>query len=151
MTYQTLQTSTWTISLPLDWSQGKVADNGSLYFQAGDGTKGIYITTWNLGAEDTRDAEDIVEAFQVADLNSLKQMVDYHWQLVSQQRNDVNRTSVAITDLLAAEKCYRTVGKILVTLPVAVRASFHDYACADYQVSRDYFVHIIDSFQLHMQ
>lgn len=147
--YNTFCTDSWILSLPADWKQGRQSDGGSLYFESADGTKGLYIATWQLGSEDRRSPEDVVEAFQVADLNGLKQMQEYRWELLAHHCTEVDGGAVGMTDMLAAEKSYRTVGKILVAPPVLVRASFHDYACIDYAASIQYFAPIVESLRLY--
>lgn len=49
---------------------------------------------------------------------------------------------------LAAAHTYRIVTKIVARPPLVVRASFHDYLCEDYRISRAYFTPIIDSLNL---
>ena len=147
--WNTLRTDIWTMNLPPGWSQGTPSGGGSLYFESSDGTKGIYVTTWNLGADDPRAAEDIVEAFQVADLDALKKMKDYEWRLLGKSAHDGGGYFMGITDQLADDKCYRTVGKIIAAPPFVVRAAFNDYACSDYHASQTYFAPIIASLQLY--
>jgi hypothetical protein len=147
--YKILRTGNWEISLPTDWSQGKSTNSSSLYFETVDGAKGLYITTWALGAQDERSAEDVAEAFQAADLKSMKQSAAHSWHLVSQRMQESEHACIAVTDLLAAEICHRTVVKILAAPPLVVTASFHDYACTDYTTSHAYFSGIVDSLRLH--
>ncbi|MGH8809571.1 MAG: hypothetical protein ACREX0_16990 [Noviherbaspirillum sp.] len=147
--YKILRTGTWEVSLPADWSQGQSSDRRSLYFETADGTKGLYVTTWALGARDDRSAEDVAEAFQAADLMSMKQSAEHSWHLVSRQLQESAQACIAVTDLLASEKYHRTVVKILAAPPLVVTATFHDYACTDYPASRAYFAGIVDSLRLH--
>lgn len=138
------------MSLPSDWEQRKAGDGKSLYFESGDGTKGIYIATWNLGADDTRAAEDVAASLKATDLKALVSMNGYSWKVVSEFSHGAGQACLAVTDCIASEKNYRTVGKILIASPIVVRASFHDYACADYDVSRAYYAPIIDSLQFFL-
>ena len=149
--YNTVRTDIWTMSLPGDWVQRAVSDGKSLYFESGDGTKGIYIATWNLSADDNRTAEDIAASFKAVDLTSLTSMNGYSWKIVAETSHGSGQACVALTDCLAAEKNYRTVGKILVASPIVVRAAFHDYACGDYEVSRAAYAPIIDSLRFFVQ
>jgi len=144
--FYTIRTDIWLMTLPPDWEERRTADGKSLYFECKDGTKGLYIATWSLAEDDTRNAEEVAGSFKTADLKALDAMQGYAWEIVGQVNQGGGQVCVAVTDCLAADKCYRTVGKILAAPPVAVKATFHDYACVDYAVSREYFAPIIDSF-----
>ena len=147
MNLNTIRTDIWVMNLPDDWEERKTADGKSLYFECKDGTKGMYIATWNLAADDRRTAEEVAGSFKAADLRALDAMAGYAWQIVNQVNRANGPACVAVTDCLAAEKSYRCVGKILAAPPIVVKASFHDYACTNYQQSCDYFVPIIDSLR----
>ncbi|HYD59523.1 MAG TPA: hypothetical protein VEC35_04175 [Noviherbaspirillum sp.] len=147
MNAYTIRTDIWQMSLPADWEERKTADGKSLYFESRDGTKGLYIATWSLAADDRRTAEEVAGSFKAADLRALDAMDGYAWQIVNQVNRAIGQACVAITDCLATEKCYRSLGKILAAPPLVVKASFHDYACTDYQLSVDYFAPVIDSLR----
>ena len=147
MNSYTIRTDIWQMNLPDDWEERKTADGKSLYFESKDGTKGMYIATWSLASDDRRTAEEVAGSFKAADLRALDAMDGYAWQIVNQVNRAYGPACVAITDCLASEKRYRAVGKILSAPPIVVKASFHDYACTDYQASRDYFVAVIDSLR----
>jgi hypothetical protein len=146
--YRLLRAGAWELSLPADWSQAPSSDDRSLYFETADGAKGLYVTTWALAEHERRPVEDVVEAFLAADLQSMKQSAQQTWRMMSQYRDESAHVCVAITDLFAAEKFHRTILKILAWPPTIVTASFHDYACTDYEASYAYFQDIIDSLQL---
>jgi hypothetical protein len=150
-TYHTIHTDIWQMSLPSDWTQREVSSGKSLYFEAADGTKGVYLTTWTLGEGDQRTAEDVSASFRQADLQSLMNMPGYAGQTISEVTRSTGLACVSITDCLVAEKNYRTVGKILVVSPLVVKASFHDYACSDYDASLNYFAPMIDSLQFFVE
>ncbi|TFV92909.1 hypothetical protein E4K72_19275 [Oxalobacteraceae bacterium OM1] len=149
-TYQGLRTDVWSMALPDDWSQkANRADEGSLYFESGDGTKGLYISTWTLGPNDRRSAADVAGAFRANDRRSLDAMHGYRWQILEDGDAEAGGVHAAVTDYFAAAQSYRAVGKILAAPPLVVRASFQDYACGDVEASREYFQPIIDSLQLN--
>lgn len=147
MDFYTIRTDIWQMNLPGDWEERKTADGKSLYFECKDGTKGMYIATWSLASDDRRTAEEVAGSFKAADLRALDAMDGYAWQIMNQVNRANGPACVAITDCLAAEKCYRSIGKILSAPPIVVKASFHDYACTDYPLSHGYFVPIIDSLR----
>ena len=150
MNYYMLRTDIWQMTLPDDWEERKTTDGKSLYFECRDGTKGIYIATWSLAGNDPRPAEEVAGSFKESDLRALDAMDGYAWEIVDQVHRGTGAACVAITDCLAAEKSYRSVGKILAAPPIVVKASFHDYACTDYPLSRDYFAPIIDSLRFYV-
>lgn len=147
MNFHRLHTDIWLMHLPDDWAERKTSDGKSLYFECKDGTKGLYIATWNLAGDDRRTAEAVAGSFKAADLRALDAMEGYAWEIVNQVNRANGPACVAITDCMAAAKSYRTIGKILAAPPIVVKASFHDYACTDYRVSHDYFEPIIDSLR----
>jgi hypothetical protein len=148
VTHNTIQTDIWTISLPPDWTERETSGSKSLYFEAADGTKGVYIGSWTLGDGDRRAAEDVAASFKDTDLKSLSRMNGFVWQVVSESSYGSGAACVAVTDYMASQNNYRSVGKILAVPPLVVRASFYDYACSDYNASRNYFSPIIDSLRL---
>jgi hypothetical protein len=151
MNAYTIHTDIWQMSLPADWEERKTTDGKSVYFESRDGTKGLYVATWSLAGDDRRTAEEVAGSFKAADLRALDAMDGYAWQIVNQVNRANGPACVAITDCLATEKCYRSVGKILAAPPLVVKASFHDYACTDYQLSVDYFAPVIDSLRFFVR
>jgi hypothetical protein len=149
--YNVVRTDTWIMALPSDWEQKQTADSSSVYFEAADGTKGLYISTWSLGTEDKRAPEDVARSFKANDLKSLYNMQGYRWQVVEETSDRGENSCVAVTDCFAKENSYRTVGKIIAMPPLVVRASFHDYACSDYEVSRGYFADLVSSLRFYRE
>jgi hypothetical protein len=76
-------------------------------------------------------------------------MQGYRWQVVGETSDSGENSCIAVTDCLAVENSYRTVGKIIAQPPLVVRASFHDYACSDYEASRNYFADLVSSLRFH--
>jgi len=146
-TYNVVRTDTWIMALPSDWVQKPAADKVSVYFEAADGTKGLYISTWSLGDDDHRTAEEVVQSFKANDWRALQNMQGYEWKVVSEINDVGGNVCVNVTDSLAAEHGYRTIGKIIAAPPLVVRAAFHDYACGDYEVSRSYFADMVSSLR----
>ena len=143
----TIRTDTWIISLPSDWVEKGTTDAGALYFESSNGEKAMYITTWNLG-EGSNQSRDVADSFKATDIKTLHNMEGYTWQTVDEEFLQHESSSITVVDSFAPEKHYRIVGKILADPPVVVRATFHDYACSDYAVSRAYFAPIIKSLCL---
>lgn len=147
-TYHTISTDTWIMSLPSDWEQRDASGSSSLYFEAADGTKGMYISTWKLREDDARMAEQVAKVFRANDLKSLDNMGGYRWRIVSDMTDVTPDACISLTDCMAEDNNYRVVGKILAAPPFVVRASFHDYACTDYAASCTSFAPLIESLCL---
>lgn len=145
----TIRTDTWIISIPNDWIEKGQTDEGALYFEASDGSKGIYVTTWHIAEADTRTSEQVAESFKAIDLRSLQDMEGYSWRTVAEEAEHLPGSTVVTTDSLAEAKCYRIVGKTLARPPVVVRATFHDYDCSQYRESLAWFAPIIQSLQFY--
>lgn len=147
-TYYTIRTDTWIMSLPSDWVQRDAGASSSVYFEAGDGAKGMYISTWSLSADDMRSPEEVARVFRAHDLKSLDNMGGYEWRIVSDVDDITPDACGMVTDCLARENNYRVIGKILAAPPFVVRASFHDYACNDYAASKACLAPVVDSLCL---
>lgn len=146
-TYNVVRTDTWMMALPSDWVQKQAADKVSVYFEAADGTKGLYISTWSLGADDHRTPEEVVHSFKANDWKALQNMQGYQWQVMSEINDVGGSICVNVTDCLADQHGYRAIGKIIAAPPLVVRAAFHDYACGDYEASRSYFADLVSSLR----
>jgi hypothetical protein len=150
MNYQGLRSEAWTMALPEDWSQRpNHGDQGSLYFESADGTKGLYISTWSLGGQEQRNAADVAAAFRANDRRSLDAMQGYVWQVLADDAHDENGVHIAVADYYAANQRYRAISKILAAPPLVVRASFQDYACGDLAASRRYFQPLVESLRFN--
>jgi hypothetical protein len=143
--FDTVRTETWMLSLPVDWTEKGQTESGALYFESPDGSKAMYITTWELGGNDHRSATEVAAAFAHTDKSSLNDMEGYKWRVMSETRSASEGVSEVLVDSLAEQKDYRIVGRILARPPIVVRASFHDYLCKHYEESATYFEEIIRS------
>ena len=141
----------WTIALPEGWKAPETLENGTVFIDSVDESKGIYVTTWELSAEEaaSKSSAAAAESFKDKDVEALDQMEGYTWRLVD-ERVEAPETGVAvvIADHLADANEFRIVTKVLARLPLVVRAAFHDYNCDDHAVSRDYFAPLVQSLNL---
>lgn len=144
-TYDNIRTGTWSLFLPSDWLEKGQTDGGALYFESPEGDKAIYISTWNLRENAPPSSAEAVKSFAEVERQSLLDMEGYSWETLLDQNQESDGTAVALVDCLAKDNCYRIASKILANLPLIVRASFHDYACEDYELSRAYFLPVIES------
>lgn len=144
-TYDNIPTDTWSLSLPSDWLEKEQTESGALYFESPEGDKAIYISTWNLGESAPPSSTEVATSFAETERQSLLDMEGYSWETLSDQTQESDGIAVVLVDSLAKDNCYRIASKILAHLPLIVRASFHDYACEDYDLSKNYFSPVIES------
>ena len=140
----------WTIALPDRWKAPETLDNGTIYLDSFDESKGIYVTTWMLGPEEaSTGAATAAESFKDKDAQALQDMEGFEWRQVD-ERSDRSEAgdAVVLVDHLAEASQYRIATKVIARPPVVVRAAFHDYLCDDYEASREYFAPIIESLSL---
>ena len=140
----------WTIALPDRWKAPETLDNGTIYLDSFDESKGIYVTTWMLGPEEaSAGAAPVAESFKNRDVEALQDMEGFDWRQVD-ERSDRSEAGGAVVqvDHLAEASQYRIATKVIARPPVVVRAAFHDYLCDDYEASREYFAPIIESLSL---
>jgi hypothetical protein len=143
--HKTIETDTWTLAVPEDWRQQE-PQGAELYLESEDGTKGLYISAWDLSG-DIKTQSDALRSFLEAEENGFNKMPDSHWR-VMERAVTAGRVASAILDCYDKNKLYRIACKTLVQIPVAVRASFHDYDCNEYEDSKFYFEPIIESLEL---
>jgi hypothetical protein len=143
-----VRTDSWSLALPEGWREPETLENGTVYLDALDRSKGIYITVWTLEPGESRTPEAVAESFKSKDVQALEDMEGYGWRCVEERADRSGDTIVLLADHLAAANEYRIATRIVARLPVVVRAAFHDYLCEDYAASRDYFAPIIESLRL---
>jgi hypothetical protein len=140
----------WTIALPEGWKVPETLENGTVYIDSVDESKGIYVTTWRLGPEDASTSPAAAaESFKDKDVQALQEMDGYAWRLVGEHVDALETgRAVVIADHLADANEYRIATKVIARPPLVVRAAFHDYKCDDYAASRDYFAPLIEALNL---
>jgi hypothetical protein len=137
----------WEIRLPSDWEQRECSSRQD-YFESADGTMGVYISTWNL-SNDPTPARQLLESFRSVEVESFTKMKGRTWKSVNKWSSDTQNLSVLGEDFLDHKNRYRIVCQLIARLPWLVRATFHDYDCADYAGSKQFFQPIIDSLKIH--
>ena len=140
----------WTMALPDGWKAPETLDNGTVYIDTIDESKGIFITTWMLAPDDPpMRPVAAAESFRNKDVQALQSMEGYTWRLVDESV-DVPESAVAVVfaDHLADANEYRIATKVIARPPLVVRAAFHDYVCDDYAASREFFAPLIQSLNL---
>jgi hypothetical protein len=147
-THQLIRTPSWQIRLPDDWrEEDHPSESGEVYYESGDGSKGLYIATWNIPAAPDNNSSTVAQSFRRMEIASLKRMEGYEWELLVDEFIATETAAVTMCDAWAREKAYRIASKVMVEVPVIVRAAFHDYECIDLEESQRYFAAIILSLQ----
>lgn len=137
----------WEIHLPLDWTGKGDTGAGEQYFESGDGTKGIYIGSWRIPPVEGRTTQQWVESFRNAEQASLLALGTYAWELLVDETVCLGTTAMAWADAWARPQSYRIASKVLLRVPLVVRAAFHDYLCDDLAASQSYFAPLIESLR----
>ncbi|HUR90896.1 MAG TPA: hypothetical protein VMZ74_17560 [Ramlibacter sp.] len=142
-----IRTPTWQLRLPEEWHEQGQSESGEAYFETQDGTKGVYVATWNIPASDKNNSRVVAQSFRSAEMASLKRMEGYEWELLLDEFVALESMFITICDAWAPAKAYRIASKVIADVPVVVRAAFHDYQCDDLEESQLYFAAIIHSLQ----
>ena len=143
--FDRLTTDSWTIAFPCDWEDQ--SDGETTYFESPDGSKGFYVSLWNMGEAEERTASQLIDVFIATELDGLLGGSDQR-ELLSKGIKQIGNLVVCNWDTLAQANCYRVAGKILARGKQVLRATFHDYDCEDYVASLEHFSHIIGSLEL---
>jgi hypothetical protein len=149
--FETIGIGNWLIRVPTDWMVTDESSASVLHLESGNGAKAISISTWNLGAGVGRPGAEIAEAFKQAELKSLREMAGYTWKPMAEESLQAGAISIVFTDNWDRANTYRIAGLTMVRPPLVVRATFHDYACDDYEASARYFAPIIDSLEFRAE
>jgi len=135
-----VSTEIWRILLPSDWAQKEASNDKSVYFEAPDEAKGVYLLSWRVDeAVLPKDRCD-------RDFQLLQRMEGSSWAIVDRWERVDRDLVVAGIDCLDEKKTYRIICQTMVREHWAARVSFHDYACSKYEESRAWFAPFIESF-----
>jgi hypothetical protein len=144
-----IRTEQWAMELPTDWTEIGRTDAGEVYFESGDGTKGIYVAACLVEEGTGRTSGEVAQSFRSAGLSSLREMQGYNWELAADEAVTEGDTVIVLTDAIAQAQGYRIACKVVALLPVVVRAAFHDYLCEDLDASQRYFAPMIESLRVN--
>jgi hypothetical protein len=144
---KTFTGDTWRIELPDDWQQKEASEQGVLFFETTDLTKGLYLAAWDLGPAEKRSAPDIARTLSDTGAQALDGTL-VQWEKVGDGAGETAGVATVLTDHFAARNSYRIITKVVARRSIAVRAAFHDYACENYAASTGYFTPIVDSLAL---
>lgn len=143
--YNTISTDQWQISLPADWTHQQNPENpGQYYFEAADGSQGAYLTVFTRSNPDSPALGELA-TWRDMEIQNLHAMADHHWEIVDEWQHDEAGVAFSGSDCLERSRGYRIVCLRMTQFPWLVRVSLHDYACNDYETSKQVFLPIIDS------
>lgn len=134
-----------TIAFPSDWEDKSHGD--TTYFESPDGTKGFYVALWHMEEEEQRSPSQLVEVFLAAELRSYVDGSDDR-EVVSTHVEQAADSVICTWDTLSRDNGYRVAGKIQARGRYVLRGTFHDYNCAEFDRSCEFFAPIIGSFEL---
>lgn len=137
----------WRLALPLDWTW-KPGSGAALYFESGDGAKGLYLTAFNFPSQHKSEASGTAKSIHEQSRQGLEALADYLWSVLEDDISASGADTVGILDAYDSSKGYRICTKVVVALPYAVRAAFHDYACDDVSASRSYSDSVFHSLEV---
>ncbi|MBI5279744.1 MAG: hypothetical protein HY854_25150 [Burkholderiales bacterium] len=144
-----IRSDRWAMDLPADWVEVGRTGAGEMYYESGDGTKGMYVLDCTVDESTGRTAQEVARTFRTAGLLTLGEMRDYQWELAADESLDEGLAAIAITDAIAHAQGYRIVCKVLARLPMVVRVAFHDYLCSDLDASQRYFAPMLESLRVN--
>ena len=142
---QTFDLGRWAVTLPLDWTLRPGLEPVSIETQ--DGGKGLEVSVIELG-DPSQSAEQAARAIVGVAKGGLGRMHRFHWQFLRDERSTVGDGCVAVLEALEPDRGHRVCVQVLVRGPTALRATFHDYRCADVAASRAYFGEPMRSLRL---
>ena len=146
--FQSIGLADWVIRVPKDWLVSDESSTSVMHIESGNSMKAVSVSTWNLGAGANRSGAEVAESFKQAEIKSLQGMKGYAWRTMAEEALQAEATSIVFTDNWDPANGYRIASLVMVRPPLVLRASFHDYACVDYDASARYFAPIIDSLEL---
>jgi hypothetical protein len=113
--------SNWQIDLPSDWTQHE--DRGGVaYFEAADGSAGLYIAVWDTHITD-RPVAEVLDKMVAGSVEGQDNIPNSAWsrEIVRLEETDW------LLDAIWAEQQHRIFTRYIAALPLVLSASFHDY------------------------
>jgi len=136
----------WAMRLPSDWKEVPEHAEGTIYLVSADESKGLYLGTWER--HDTLTPEQVLEHYKKVQLETAPQADQGTWEVINAESGQTGGVSTLTLDMYNQASNYRVMLRVLVRLPIIVRAAFHDYWCEDLKTSTDYFSPLISSLHI---
>lgn len=133
---QTFDLGRWAITLPLDWDLKPGVD--PVVIESRDGSKGVEVSVIAIEGP-AQAATDTARAIVGVVKGGLARRRGFHWLILREDRAPLADGCVAVLEMHEPDRGHRVCVQVLVRGSTALRATFHDYACADVAASRVYF------------
>ena len=146
MEFDRITTHNWTIAFPADWID-KTQEGKSLYFESPDQEKGFYLSLWNMSDKELRTSEELVKSFQSTEIESFLNDPK-NWELLHKELNFNGSQAIGTWEVFNKLNSYRVYGKVISKGSFVLRATFHDYNCENIELSKEFYLPIVNSLEL---
>ncbi len=119
--------SSWKVKIPMNWHPGDAPNKEQWYFESPDGTKGIYISSFDTGTTSELGMVRVLENARDVQQNSFKVMKGYNFQTSSSSIEKMAMKQMFTQDDYDAVNKYRIIEKVIVAPNIEIRVSIHDY------------------------
>jgi hypothetical protein len=143
--FDRLTFESWSVAFPREWID-HTQEDGSLYFEAPDGSKGFYAALWSVEAEQ-RTPLELVQVFQETELEAFLPESE-GWILLDRGAGPALESAHGYWRGYNAANEYYISGRQIAAGGLVLRATFHDYASSYPDASAEYFEPIIGSLTL---
>jgi hypothetical protein len=138
----------WEIMLPKDWHD-KSESPTQVYLESTDRSKGMYCVLLTGSFAPKVKVDAFLQKVANIGRKSREGMTGYNWERSSlPSQTTRNHLTTYIDEYYESAKQYSITTIILISDTAAVRVTFHDYACSNLKLSRDYFSTSIKSLAL---
>ena len=132
MSLSTHTGANWRVDLPEDWRQER-EDEGVAYFESFDHKRGLYIAVWQV-PEVRRPASEVVAEFAAMTMANQDALPEHHWVHKTEPLSDGGDLLIESVD---EARGYRVLTRVIVQMPLVLRAAFHDYGYVDVPTSNE--------------
>ena len=132
MSLSTHTGANWRVDLPEDWRQER-EDEGVAYFESFDHKRGLYIAVWQV-PEARRPASEVIAEFAAMTMANQDALPEHHWVHKTEPLSDGGDLLVESVD---EARGYRVSTRVIVQMPLVLRAAFHDYGYVDVPTSNE--------------
>jgi hypothetical protein len=132
MSIQTISTDFWEVQFPETWVYKDQGIEKTTYFEAPDGTQGVYLSTWRTDDEPLLAA---MRSARVIEQRHLPTAGDGEWEVLQSTEQEGELCTEVRSEYLNRAAGYRIVSRLLGRADCYVRLTYHDYGCADLTIS----------------
>ena len=132
MSLSTHTGANWRVDLSEDWRQER-EDEGVAYFESFDHKRGLYIAVWQV-PEARRPASEVVAEFAAMTMANQDALPEHHWVHKTEPLSDGGDLLIESVD---EARGYRVLTRVIVQMPLVLRAAFHDYGYVDVPKSNE--------------